>query len=82
MDKQVDFRFSHNTEPSKRFKYENYCLSCGDPLPPDKEFCDNDICEDEFYRESELEVDEEEVLAEQEMLRREEMKLKAGLFED
>lgn len=77
----ADIDFNSNTKPGKRFKLSNYCLSCSDPIPPDKNFC-SDECQENFYDDSALEKDEDEGLAEQETLEREERKMKAGLFED
>lgn len=55
----------------KQIQFCNYCLSCSDPVPPDKDFCDNDICENNFYDDSHLERELDEALAEQEQLKRE-----------
>lgn len=49
-----------------RIKSCNYCLSCSVPIPPNKDFCDNNICENNFYDESHLHREEYEAMAEQE----------------
>ena len=54
----------------------NYCLSCSDPIPPDKDFC-SEGCEHDFYDESYLAREEDEALAEQRELEREERTSKA-----
>ena len=72
----TDIAFNSNAQPGKRFKLSNYCLSCSDPIPPNKNFC-SDECENDFYRESELGLEEDEALAEQRELEREERKGKA-----
>ena len=72
----ADIAFNSNAQPGKRFKLSNYCLSCSDPIPPNKSFC-CEGCENDFYRESELDVEEDEALAEQEELEREEKISKA-----
>ena len=63
----------------KRTHICNYCLSCSDPIPPDKDFC-SEGCENDFFDDSHLAREEDEALAEQEELRREEMKMKAGVL--
>ena len=70
----LDMVFNRNAEPGKRFHLCNYCLSCSDPIPPNKSFC-SDGCENDFYRESELGVDDED--DEQEEMEREERMEKA-----
>lgn len=72
----ADITFEKDAKPGKRFKLQEYCLTCSDPVPPDKHFC-SEGCENDFYRESELDIEEDEVLAEQEELEREEKKSKA-----
>jgi len=66
-------------KPGKRFHIKNYCLTCCEPVPSDKEFC-SDGCENDFYDESHLEREEDEALAEQRELEREERNMKAGIF--
>ena len=56
----LDMVFNRNAKPGKRLHFCNYCLSCSDPIPPDKDFCDNDTCENNFYDDSHLEVGEED----------------------
>ena len=74
-----DITFNSNAKPGKRFHLSNYCLSCSDPIPPNKDFC-SDGCENDFYDESHLEREENEALAEQKELEREERNMKAGIF--
>jgi hypothetical protein len=76
----TDITFNSKAEPGKRFSLLNHCLSCTALIPPDKDFCDNDICENDFYRDSELGLDEDEELAEQKELEREERKMKSGIY--
>lgn len=70
-----DIVFKKDAQPGKRFHLCNYCLSCSDPIPPNKNFC-CDECENAFYDDSHLERDEDEALAEQRELEREERKTK------
>ena len=72
----ADIVFNSNAKPGKRFKLSNYCLSCSDPIPPDKNFC-CDECENAFYDESALEREEDEALLELEMMEREERRCKS-----
>jgi len=62
-------------KPGRRFHIKNYCLTCGDSVPTDKEFC-SEGCENDFYNESILD-EEDEALTELEMMEREEKKTKA-----
>ncbi|MEE9510414.1 MAG: hypothetical protein V3V81_07970 [Candidatus Bathyarchaeia archaeon] len=61
----TDITFNNKAEPGKRFSLLNYCLSCTDLIPADKDFC-SEGCENDFYRESELGLDEDETLIEEE----------------
>ncbi len=61
----TDITFNSKAKPGKRFMLSNNCLSCSDPIPMDKNFC-CDKCETRFYQESELGVDEDEFLTEEE----------------
>lgn len=70
-----------NAKPGKRVDLSNHCLSCGDLIPPNNDFC-SEGCEHNFYDDSALERDLDEALAEQRELEREERKSKAGLFEE
>lgn len=69
----LDIAFKRNAKPGKRFNFSNYCLTCGDPIPPNKDFC-SDGCENDFYDDSALARDEDEELEE---LKREEIKWKS-----
>ena len=63
-------------KPKKKSHCFNYCLVCSDPIPLDKNFC-SDECRENFYDDSALGRDEDEGLAEQEELERQERISKA-----